>query len=111
MNETPQAQLADQKKSAGPAGEVNENLKNLELLLDVPLNVSIEIGRTRMLVRDLLKMDEGYVIELGKQSTEPLDVYVNSRLIARGEVVLVEDKLGLRLTDVVSPAERIENLA
>ncbi|MGC9519548.1 MAG: flagellar motor switch protein FliN [Desulfuromonadaceae bacterium] len=88
-----------------------ENLKNLELLLDIPLDVSVEVGRSRMLVRDLLQMDEGYVVELGKQANEPLDVYVNSRLIARGEVVMVDDKLGLRLTDVVSPAERIENLA
>ncbi|MDD3801179.1 MAG: flagellar motor switch protein FliN [Desulfuromonas thiophila] len=87
------------------------DLKNLELLLDIPLDVSIEVGRSKMLVRDLLQMNEGYVIELGKQASEPLDVYVNSRLIARGEVVLVEDKLGLRLTDVVSPAERIEKLA
>ncbi|MDY0212121.1 MAG: flagellar motor switch protein FliN [Desulfuromonadaceae bacterium] len=88
-----------------------ENIKNLDLLLDIPLDVSVEVGRSRMLVRDLLQMDEGYVVELGKQANEPLDVYVNSRLIARGEVVLIEDKLGLRLTDVVSPAERIENLA
>ena len=88
-----------------------ENIKNLDLLLDIPLDVSVEVGRSRMLVRDLLQMDEGYVVELGKQANEPLDVYVNSRLIARGEVVMVDDKLGLRLTDVVSPAERIENLA
>ncbi|MDD2557207.1 MAG: flagellar motor switch protein FliN [Desulfuromonadaceae bacterium] len=88
-----------------------ENIKNLDLLLDIPLDVSVEVGRSRMLVRDLLQMDEGYVVELGKQANEPLDVYVNSRLIARGEVVLIDDKLGLRLTDVVSPAERIENLA
>lgn len=93
------------------AEELQEGLKNLELLLDIPLDVSIEVGRTKMLVRDLLMMDEGYVIELSKGASEPLDVYVNSRLIARGEVVLVNDKLGLRLTDVVSPAERIENLA
>lgn len=91
--------------------ELQEGLKNLELLLDIPLDVSIEVGRTKMLVRDLLMMDEGYVVELNKGSTEPLDVYVNSRLIARGEVVLINDKLGLRLTDVVSPAERIEKLA
>ena len=88
-----------------------EELKNLDLLLDIPLDVSIEVGRSKILVRDLLQMDEGYVIELGKNASEPLDVYVNSRLIARGEVVLVDDKLGLRLTDVVSPAERIEKLA
>ena len=93
------------------ADELQEGLKNLELLLDIPLDVSIEVGRTKMLVRDLLMMDEGYVIELSKGASDPLDVYVNSRLIARGEVVLVNDKLGLRLTDVVSPAERIENLA
>ena len=93
------------------ADAIAEGLKNLELLLDIPLDVSIEVGRTKVLVRDLLQMDEGYVVELGKGANEPLDVYVNSRLIARGEVVLVNDKLGLRLTDVVSPAERIENLA
>ncbi|EAT15816.1 flagellar motor switch protein FliN [Desulfuromonas acetoxidans] len=89
----------------------DEDLKNLELLLDIPLDVSVEVGRTKILVRELLQMDEGYVIELGKNANEPLDVYVNSRLIARGEVVLVDDKLGLRLTDVISPAERIEKLA
>ena len=100
-------------KDSAPKGTQSgtENIKNLELLLDIPLDVSVEVGRSRMLVRDLLQMDEGYVVELGKQANEPLDVYVNSRLIARGEVVMVDDKLGLRLTDVVSPAERIENLA
>lgn len=102
----------ENKASAGKGSESGaENIKNLELLLDIPLDVSVEVGRSRMLVRDLLQMDEGYVVELGKQANEPLDVYVNSRLIARGEVVMVDDKLGLRLTDVVSPAERIENLA
>ncbi len=90
--------------------ELQDELKNLELLLDIPLELSVEVGRTKILVRELLKMDEGYVVELGRSANEPLDVYVNSRLIARGEVVLVDDKLGLRLTDVVSPAERIENL-
>lgn len=102
----------ESKPSGKKSKEVGrENIKNLELLLDIPLDVSVEVGRSRMLVRDLLQMDEGYVVELGKQANEPLDVYVNSRLIARGEVVMVDDKLGLRLTDVVSPAERIENLA
>jgi flagellar motor switch protein FliN/FliY len=110
-----QEQRGSAQTAAGTSGAKGteggaENLKNLELLLDIPLDVSVEVGRSRMLVRDLLQMDEGYVVELGKQANEPLDVYVNSRLIARGEVVMV-DKLGLRLTDVVSPAERIENLA
>lgn len=109
MEETETTPHATHSEQA--AEELQEGLKNLELLLDIPLDVSIEVGRTKMLVRDLLMMDEGYVIELSKGASDPLDVYVNSRLIARGEVVLVNDKLGLRLTDVVSPAERIENLA
>lgn len=84
--------------------------KGIELLLDIPLQVSVEVGRARILVRDLLQMQEGTLIELEKLAGEPLDLYVNSRLIARGEAVVVNEKFGLRLTDVVSPAERIENL-
>lgn len=109
MEEAGGAEFVDHKSEA--TAELQEGLKNLELLLDIPLDVSIEVGRSKILIKDLLQMDEGYVIELGKGANEPLDVYVNSRLIARGEVVLVNQKLGLRLTDVVSPAERIENLA
>ncbi len=84
--------------------------RDLGFLLDIPLQVSVEVGRSRILVSDLLQMREGYVVELDKLAGEPLDLYVNSRLIARGEAVLVNDKFGLRLTDVVSPAERIEKL-
>ena len=78
--------------------------------LDIPLQVSVEGGRSRILVRELLQMQEGTLIELDKLAGEPLDLYVNSRLSARGEAVVVNDKFGLRLTDVVSPSERIENL-
>lgn len=84
--------------------------KDIGFLLDVPLQVTVEIGRSKILVKNLLQMAEGYVVELDKLAGEPLDLYVNSRLIARGEVVLVNEKLGLRLTDVVSPSERIEKL-
>lgn len=94
------------KKQLQPVGEV----KNLEFLLDIPLQISVEVGRTRILIKELLEMQEGSVVELDKLAGEPLDVYVNSRLIARGEAVLVNEKFGIRLTDVVSPAERIENL-
>jgi flagellar motor switch protein FliN/FliY len=86
-------------------------MHNIDFLLDVPLQVSVEVGRTRILVKDLLQMREGYVVELDKLAGETLDVYVNQRLIARGEAVLVNDKFGLRLTDVISPAERLEKLA
>jgi len=84
--------------------------RGLNFLYDIPLQVSVEIGRCKILLRDLLKMGEGYVIELDKLAGEPLDLYVNSRLIARGEAVMVGEKFGIRLTDVVSTADRIENL-
>ncbi len=84
--------------------------RGLEFLYDVPLQVSVEVGRTKILLRDLLKMGEGYVIELDKVAGEPLDLYVNDHLIARGEAVLVDDKFGIRLTEVVSTSDRIENL-
>ncbi|OEU73810.1 MAG: flagellar motor switch protein FliN [Desulfuromonadales bacterium C00003093] len=84
--------------------------RGLDLLLDIPLQVSVEVGRSKILVRDLLQLQEGSLVELDKLAGEPLELYVNSRLIARGEAVVVNDKFGLRLTDVVSPAERIENL-
>jgi len=84
--------------------------RGIDLLLDIPLQVSVEVGRSKILVRELLQMQEGTLIELDKLAGEPLDLYVNDRLIARGEAVVVNDKFGLRLTDVVSPSERIENL-
>lgn len=96
----------DNSKQPQAQGEV----KNLEFLLDIPLQISVEVGRSRILIKELLEMQEGTVVELDKLAGEPLDVYVNSRLIARGEAVLVNEKFGIRLTDVVSPAERIENL-
>ena len=82
----------------------------LDFLFDVPLKISVEVGRALLVVKDLLQMQEGYVIELDKAAGEPLDLYVNSRLIARGEAVLVNDKFGIRLTEVVSPSERLEKL-
>ncbi|SDZ74013.1 flagellar motor switch protein FliN/FliY [Desulfuromusa kysingii] len=84
--------------------------RGIDLLLDIPLEVSVEVGRSRILVRDLLQLQEGSLVELDKLAGEPLDLYVNSRLIARGEAVVVNEKFGLRLTDVVSPSERIEHL-
>jgi len=84
--------------------------RRLNFLYDIPLVVSVEVGRSKILLKDLLKMDEGYVIELDKLAGEPLDLYVNSKLIARGEAVMVGEKFGIRLTDVVSTADRIQNL-
>ncbi|RUM47742.1 MAG: flagellar motor switch protein FliN [Desulfocapsa sp.] len=84
--------------------------RGLEFLYDVPLQISVEVGRSKILLKDLLKMGEGYVIELDKLAGDPLDLYVNSRLIAKGEAVMVGEKFGIRLTDVVNASERIEQL-
>ena len=107
MSEVKQAN-GEQGMSNSISSQVKE--RGIDLLLDIPLQVSVEVGRSRILVRELLQMQEGSLIELDKLAGEPLDLYVNSRLIARGEAVVVNDKFGLRLTDVVSPSERIENL-
>lgn len=97
---------------ASTADEVSSKGKDrdLDFLYDVPLQVSVEVGRCKILLKDLLSMSEGYVIELEKLAGEPLDLYVNSRLIARGEAVLIGDKFGIRLTDVVSKSDRVEKL-
>jgi flagellar motor switch protein FliN/FliY len=83
---------------------------NLELILDVPLGVSVELGRVRMPVRQLLSLSAGSVIELAKLAGEPLDVLINGRPVARGEAVMVNDKFGVRLTEIVSQSERVERL-
>lgn len=83
---------------------------NLELILDVPLGVSVELGRVRMPVRQLLSLSAGSVIELAKLAGEPLDVLINGRAVARGEAVMVNDKFGVRLTEIVSQSERVERL-
>jgi len=94
------------KKAAAPQDEIH----NLDFILDIPLRVSVELGRTKILVRDLLQLGRGSVVELSKFAGEPLELLVNDKLIARGEVVVVNEKFGLRLTDIISPVERIEQL-
>jgi flagellar motor switch protein FliN/FliY len=84
--------------------------KNLQLILDIPLRVTVELGRTKMPVSELLNLTQGSVIELSKLAGEPMEVYVNEKLIARGEAVVVNEKFGVRLTDIISPTERIEQL-
>jgi flagellar motor switch protein FliN/FliY len=84
--------------------------RRIDLLLDVPLELSVELGRTRMSIQELLALGPGSVIELDKVAGEPLDILVNDRLVARGEAVVVNDKFGIRITDIVSPAERIARL-
>ncbi len=89
-------------------GEVST--RRLDILLDVPLEVTVELGRAKMTIQDLLALAPGSVIELDKVAGEPLDIVVNDRLIARGEAVVVNDKFGIRITDIISRSERIARL-
>lgn len=82
----------------------------LQYVLDIPLKVSVELGRTKILVQDLIKLHKGSVIELSKLAGEPLEVLVNDKVVAKGEVIVVNEKFGVRLTDVVSSAQRVRQL-
>jgi len=113
---TPQAAGAPEAEPASPplapgTAEKREHLANIDLLLDIPLEISAELGRTRMIINDLLQLGQGSVIELNKLAGEPLEILVNHKLIARGEVVVVNEKFGIRLTDIISPLERIKQLS
>ena len=87
-----------------------ENNYDLDLILDIPLEVRVELGRSKMLVNDLLQLGQGSIVELDKKVGELIDIYVADKLLARGEVVVLEEKFGIRLTDIISPDERVKNL-
>jgi flagellar motor switch protein FliN/FliY len=101
---------ADAATGGVSVSELRKNDRNLDLILDIPLKVTVELGRTRMLVSDLLNLGQGSVIELAKLAGEPMEVLVNDKLVARGEAVVVNEKFGVRLTDIISPSERVEQL-
>lgn len=101
--------IAEQAKLALDAEQGAENEK-MELILDIPVAVTVEVGRTKMTIRNLLQLNQGGIIALDRLAGEPLDVLVNGTLVAHGEVVVVSDKFGIRLTDIVSKAERIKRL-
>ncbi|WP_300159013.1 flagellar motor switch protein FliN [Solidesulfovibrio sp.] len=89
-----------------------ENVRrDLDFILDIPLDVSAELGRTKLLINELLQLGQGSVIELNKLAGEPLEIYVNGKLVARGEAVVINEKFGVRLTDIISPIERVKQLA
>lgn len=92
------------------ANEAGLDKKNLDFILDIPLQVTVELGRTKLLVKDILQLNQGAVVELSKLAGEPLDIFVNSKLIARGEAVVVNEKFGVRLVDIVTPNERVEKI-
>ena len=102
-------QLADEIKAGDDA--LNKlKVQNLDFILDIPLKVTVELGRTTVVIKDLLQLGQGSVLELDKLAGEPLEILVNGKLVAKGEVVVVNEKFGIRLTDIISPIERIETL-
>ena len=104
--------LAMEEFGASPRGNDHVTLDgpNLDVILDIPVTISMEVGSTDINIRNLLQLNQGSVIELDRLAGEPLDVLVNGTLIAHGEVVVVNEKFGIRLTDVISPSERIKKL-
>jgi len=118
--EAPAQAAASAAEEAKPAvfGNLNpdtsglspEAAKNLELVMDIPIQLTVELGRTKMPIRNLLQLAQGSVVELNELAGEPLDVFVNGCLVAQGEVVVVNEKFGIRLTDIITPSERIKKL-
>ncbi len=90
---------------------MNGQSPNLDFILDIPLKLTVELGRTKLLINDLLQLGQGSVIELDKLAGEPLEILVNDKLIARGEAVIVNEKFGVRITDILSPMDRVEKLS
>lgn len=102
------APLDELQEDAG--ARLGDEDANLDVILDIPVTLSVEIGRTRISIRNLLQLNQGSVVELDRLAGEPLDVLVNGTLVAHGEVVVVNERFGIRLTDVVSPSERVRKL-
>jgi flagellar motor switch protein FliN/FliY len=96
---------------AASGAEQASEMKDLDFILDIPLEVTVELGRTRLLINDLLQLGQGSVVQLTKLAQEPMDIHVNGKLFARGEVVVVNEKFGVRLTDIINPIERVKTLA
>lgn len=103
------AHFKDMTEMARQPGD-NKLKRELDFILDIPLDVSAELGRTRLLINELLQLGQGSVVELNKLAGEPLEVYVNGKLVARGEAVVINEKFGVRLTDIISPIERVKQL-
>ena len=109
-NQTADRELKSPGRLKPDAEAGSESSANMDFLLDIPLEISVELGRTKMLINELLKLGQGSVVELSKLAGETLEILANQKLVARGEVVVVNEKYGVRLTEIISPIERIERL-
>jgi len=106
QNETAPASFAE----LGSSATSTDSGQNLEFLLDIPLSVTVELGRTKMLINNMLQLTQGSVIELSKSAGEPVEIYVNNKLLGKGEVIVVNDRFGIRITEIISQADRIKNM-
>jgi flagellar motor switch protein FliN/FliY len=104
------AQPANIFPSFGGSGNASGMLNELDMILDIPVQIAVELGRTKITIKNLLQLAHGSVVELDAMAGEPMDVLVNGTLIAQGEVVVVNDKFGIRLTDIITPSERMRKL-
>jgi flagellar motor switch protein FliN len=93
-----------------PGLQENSSPQNMDFLLDIPLEITVELGKTKMTIGDLLKLGQGSVVELNKLTDQPLEIFVNKKLMAQGEVVVVNEKFGIRLINIISPGERVREL-
>ena len=94
----------------GEGTQPQEGTKNLSFLLDIPLNVTVELGRTNMIINKMLHLSQGSVVELDKVAGEPVEIFINNKLLGKGEVVVVNDRFGVRITEIISQADRIKNI-
>jgi flagellar motor switch protein FliN/FliY len=107
---TPAAKPAGAAVFKPLAGSSEKSNADIDLIMDVPVQLTVELGRTRLTIKNLLQLGQGSVVELDGLAGEPMDIFVNGYLIAQGEVVVVDDKYGIRLTDIITPSERINRL-
>lgn len=101
----------DQSESANEPIPEQKKQYDMDLILDIPLDVSVELGKVKIPVNELLQLGQGSIVELTKSVGEPLDIYVNNKLIAKGEVVIVDEKFGIRVADIINPIERVKSLS
>lgn len=112
MDEKEQVENGERMETmdTGSGFDPDQDARDLDFILDIPLELTVELGRTKMLVNDLLQLGQGSIVELNKLAGEPLEICINKKLVARGEAVVVNEKFGVRLTDIVSPIERVKSL-
>lgn len=115
MSEETIAQENSSEQKIDEGTEVQKEQKEMEkydigLILDIPLELSVEFGKVKIVINDLIQLGQGSIVELDKSVGDPLEIYINGKLIARGEVIVVDDKFGIRVTDIISPIERVKSL-